>query len=103
MALSAKHSANQNQARKSERIETRVNREQKRRIEYAASLKGATVSEFMVRSADDAASRAIQEHEVWALAGRDRDVFLNALLRPPKPSVRLRAAARRYKKRLGVP
>jgi GNAT superfamily N-acetyltransferase len=43
MALSAKHSANQNQARKSERIETRVNREQKRRSEYAASLKGTTV------------------------------------------------------------
>jgi len=88
--------------RKAERIEARVNSAQKRRIEYAASLKGTTVSDFMVRSADDAAARAIQEHEAWTLAGHDRDVFVNALLKPERPSARMRAAARRYKKRLGI-
>ena len=87
-----------NRERKVERIETRVNREQKRRIEYAATLKGTTVSEFIIGSAEDAAARAIDAHEVWRLSGRDREIFVKALLRPPKPGARMRAAARRYKK-----
>jgi uncharacterized protein (DUF1778 family) len=102
MVPAAKHDTNRSRTRKSERIEARVNNEQKRRIEHAASLKGTTVSDFMVRSADDAASRAIQEHEVWVLTGRDRDVFVNALLKPPRPSPKMISAVRRYRKRLGI-
>ena len=92
----------QRQARKVARIEARLNPEQKRRIEYAAGLKGTSLSDFMVRSADDAAARAIQEHEVWVLAGRDREVFVRALLNPPAPSARMKAAAHRYRRRLGA-
>src|SRR6185437_16374212 len=33
--------------RKIERVEARLNPEQKRRIEYAASLKGSSISDFM--------------------------------------------------------
>jgi uncharacterized protein (DUF1778 family) len=92
----------QRQARKVARIEARLNSEQKHRIEYAALLKGTSVSDFMVLSADDAAARTIQEHEVWVLTGRDREVFVRALLKPPAPSARMRAAAQRYRRRLGV-
>lgn len=88
------------ETRKIERIEARLNLEQKRRIEYAASLKGRSLSEFLVSSADDAAVRAIEQHEVWALTGRDREAFVKALLRPPAPSSRMKAAARRYKRRV---
>lgn len=98
------HRANvRSRARKAERIETRVNREQKRRIEYAASLKGTTISDFMVRSAEEAASRAIEEHEVWTLTGADRDLFVKAMLKPRRPTARLKAAARRYEKRVATP
>jgi uncharacterized protein (DUF1778 family) len=86
--------------RKIERVEARLNSEQKRRIEYAASLKGSSISEFLVSSADDAAVRAIEQHEVWTLTGRDRAAFVKALLRPPAPSLRMKAAARRYKRRV---
>lgn len=86
--------------RKVERIEARLNPDQKRRIEYAASLKGSSISDFLVSSADDAAVRAIEQHEVWALTGRDREVFVKALLHPPAPSARMKAAARRYKSRV---
>ena len=92
----------QRQPRKAERIEARLNPEQKRRIEYAARPKGTSISDFMVLSADDAAARTIQEHEVWVLAGRDREVFVNALLNPPAPSARMKAAAQRYRSRLGT-
>ena len=88
--------------RKIERIEARLNPEQKRRIEYAAGLQGTSISDFMVSSADHAAVQTIQQHEAWTLAGRDREVFVEALLRPPAPSGRMKAAARRYRKRLGV-
>lgn len=92
----------QRQARKVARIEARLNPEQKRRIEYAARLKGTSLSDFMVLSADDAAARAIQEHEVWVLTGRDRQMFVRALLNPPAPSAHMKAAAQRYRGRLGA-
>lgn len=88
--------------RKIERIEARLNPEQKRRIEYAAGLRGASISDFMVSSADRAAVQTIQQHEVWTLTDRDRQVFVEALLHPPAPSRRMKAAARRYRKRMGA-
>jgi uncharacterized protein (DUF1778 family) len=92
----------QRRARKVARIEARLNPEQKRRIEYAARLKSTSLSDFMVQSADDAAARAIQEHEVWVLTGRDREVFVRALLKPPAPSARMKAAAQRQRRQLGA-
>ena len=83
---------------KNERVEARLNPMQKRRIEHAASLKGTSLSDFMVSSAEDAAVRTIKEHEVWTLTDRDREVFVKALLHPPRPSPRMKAALKRYRK-----
>jgi len=88
--------------RKIDRVEARLNSVQKRRIEYAASLKGTSISDFMVSSADEAAVRAIEQHEVWTLSRKDRDVFVRALLSPPAPSTRMKAAVRRYKSRVSA-
>jgi uncharacterized protein (DUF1778 family) len=86
--------------RKVDRVEARLTPEQKRRIEYAAGLKGTSISDFIVSSADDAAVHAIAQNEVWTLTARDREVFVRALLHPPAPSPRMRAAARRYRSRV---
>ncbi len=103
MALSAVNKQqNDRRATKAERVEARLSPEQKRRIEYAASLKGTSTSDFMVLSADEAAVRTIHDHETWTLTGRDRELFVNALLNPPKPSARMKAAAQRYKERVGA-
>jgi uncharacterized protein (DUF1778 family) len=91
---------NSKRAKKIKRVEARLNPEQKRRIEYAATLKGTSVSEFLVLSADEAAARTIQEHEIWHLSGADRAAFVNALLNPPAPSPRMLAAAERYRARM---
>lgn len=96
MALPAKRGA----ATKLERVEARLLPEQKSRIEYAASLQGTSLSDFLIQNADAAARRAIREHEIWKLEGQDRQVFVDALLNPPEPSARLRAAAARYQKRM---
>ena len=90
----------QRQFRKIERVEARLNPEQKRRIEYAASLKETSISDFMVSSADDTAVRAIEQHELWTLIDRDQEAFVKALLHLPAPSPRMRAANRRYRTRV---
>jgi uncharacterized protein (DUF1778 family) len=100
MTVTSRHQ--QRPARKIERIEARLNPDQRRRIEYAARLRGTSISDFIVTSADDAAAQTIRQHEVWVLADRDREVFVKALLHPPAPSARMRAAAKRYKERIGA-
>lgn len=44
----------------------------------------------------------IQEHEIMVLSRKDQEVFVEALFNPPEPSEKLRLAAQRYKKNMGV-
>jgi uncharacterized protein (DUF1778 family) len=88
-------------ALRTERTEARLLPEQKKRIEQAASLKGLSLSDFIVQHADEAAIRTIQLHTSWELEKRDRDVFVQVILAPPRPSTRMKAAVKRYKKRMG--
>jgi uncharacterized protein (DUF1778 family) len=88
-------------ALRTERTEARLLPEQKKRIERAASLKGLSLSDFIVQHADEAAIRTIQAHTSWTLEDRDRDVFVHALLNPPAPSARMKAAVKRYRKLAG--
>jgi len=88
-------------ARKLERLEARVTREQKHIIERAAELRGTSVTEFVVVSAQQAATKTIKDFETLRLRGEAREVFVNALLNPPAPNAAAKAAARRYKQRLG--
>jgi uncharacterized protein (DUF1778 family) len=87
---------------KKERLEARLTPEQKKRIEHAARIKGTSVSDFVIGSAQDAAARTIRESEVLTLNEKARTVFVNALLNPPRPSTRLLAAAKRYKQRAKI-
>ena len=86
---------------KTERLEARVTREQKARIEEAARLRGTSLTQFVVMSTQDAATRTIREHEVLTLAGRSRKVFIDALLSPPRPDAKAVAAAKRYLQKIG--
>ncbi len=88
-------------ALRTERTEARLLPEQKKRIERAARLKGLSLSDFIVQHADEAARRTIEEHATWTLGDRDRNVFVQALLNPPRPSSRMKEAVRRYWKRKG--
>ena len=44
----------------------------------------------------------IQGHEIMVLSKKDQEVFIEALLNPPAPNQKLRAAAERYKKNMGI-
>jgi uncharacterized protein (DUF1778 family) len=85
-----------------ERLETRVTAEQKNLIERAAALQGRTVTDFVLTSVQDAARRAIEEHNQLALSVRDSEAFVDALLNPKPINDRLRETVRRYRERAGV-
>ena len=91
---------NQRQSRRVERIEARIHSDQRRLIERAAALKGTSISDFVNSSLTEAAKRTIEEHESWMLSGRDREIFVNALLHPPVPNQAMRAAFRSHSKRV---
>ena len=88
-------------ARKQERLEARITPDQKRLIERAAELRGTTVTEFVVASAQQAAADIIKDFEVLTLRDEARKVFVDSLLNPPAPNAAARAAAERYKAQLG--
>ncbi len=87
---------------KQERLEARVTREQKAVLMRAAALQGRSLTDFVVHSAQEAAMSVIEAHESIRLGAKDREAFVDALLNPPKPGKRLRAAARRFKRRTGT-
>jgi len=84
------------------RLETRVTVEQKTLIEYAAALQGRTVTDFVLTSVQDAARRAIEEHQQLDLSVRDSRAFVDALLNPKPVNDRLRDTARRYREATGM-
>lgn len=85
-----------------DRMDLRLRPEQKRQIEHAAGLRGLAVSAFVLKHASDAAQRIIQENRIWSLSCQDREEFVESLLHPRPPSVRLKGAAKRYKQRAGT-
>lgn len=85
------------QTTRAARLEARISVELKRRLEYAASLRGASLTEFVVQSAQEAATRTIRENEVLTLSERARVSFTEFLLNPPRPNRKAMAAAKRYK------
>jgi len=97
MAIAAKR-----HARKEQRLEARVTPDQKRLIERAAELRGTTVTEFVVVSAQQAAATTIKDFETLTLRNDARELFIKVVLNPPAPNEALRAASRRYKAQMGL-
>lgn len=82
------------------RLEARLSAEQKALLQQAAALSGRTLSEFVVASAQEVATRVIQEHETIRLSRVEQIAFVTALLDPPAPNERLRQAAAAYRRQL---
>ncbi len=87
--------------RKQERLEARVTPDQKRLIERAAELRGTTITEFVVASAQQAAANTIKDFETLTIRDKAREVFIRAVLNPPAPNQAARAAAVRYRAQMG--
>jgi uncharacterized protein (DUF1778 family) len=80
--------------RKTERMELRVSPSTRRLLERATALSGLAAGDL----AYEGARRVIEDHERMLLRGDDREVFLQAITRPPPPAARLIAALRARRK-----
>jgi len=89
-------------AKKDKRLEARVTPIQKRLIERAAALRGTSVTDFVVLSAQQAATETIKNFEMLDLSGEAQKKFVNAFLNPPEPTKAAREAAQEYKKYMGI-
>lgn len=86
--------------RKSGRMEARLKPEQKQLIERAAELQGVSLTNFILAHLLPVATATIQESETLRLRNEDREVFISALLNPPKANKFAKGAVSRYKKQV---
>ena len=98
----ARNSTEKSLRSKSERLEARISPENKELFQRAADIQGRTLTDFVVSSLISAANQIIQENEIMVLSRKDQEIFVEALLNPPEPSEKLRLAAQRYKKNMGI-
>ncbi len=83
--------------RKTERLELRVAPSAKRVIRRAMAVSGLAAGDL----AYEGARRVLEDHERMVLSGADRDVFLEAIRNPPKPTAALVRALRRHRELFG--
>jgi uncharacterized protein (DUF1778 family) len=93
-------SARSSAQKRDERLEARISRHQKALFQQAAELQGRTLTDFVIGSAHEAAVRTIEELRTIRLSAEQSRAFADALLNPPEPNAKLRAAAERYLKTL---
>ena len=84
------------------RLEARVSSDQKDFFQRAATLTGRTLSELVIDSTQEAAAKIVQEHEVIRLSREEQVAFVNALLNPAEPGVRIKRAVQSYRQKAGL-
>lgn len=87
-------------AMRTDRIELRASREQKRILATAAAYERLDLTSFVMRAALPAAEEIVARHERISLTARDSARILQLLEHPPKPTAALRAAAKRRRQRV---
>ncbi|HZT18770.1 MAG TPA: DUF1778 domain-containing protein [Dongiaceae bacterium] len=84
---------------RSDRIELRATREEKRLLATAAAHERLDVTSFVMRNVLPAAREIVDRAERIILSERDSERVLKLLENPPKPTPALIAAARRRRNR----
>ncbi len=84
---------------RTDRIELRASRDQKRILATAAAYERLDLTAFVMRTALPAAEEIIARNERITLSARDSMRVLDLLEHPPKPTAALREAAKRRRKR----
>jgi uncharacterized protein (DUF1778 family) len=80
------------------RFDARLSQEQKALFEQAAAIKGfKSLTEFVIYYTSEAAIFIIEKHNQVLVSEKDKSIFFDALVNPPKPNAALLKAARNYK------
>jgi uncharacterized protein (DUF1778 family) len=84
------------------RLEARLPSDVHALLKRAAEIQGRTLTDFVVSSAREAASRTIEETEIIRLSVEGQRQLAEALLNPPKPNAALKRAFQRRRQLFGV-
>lgn len=82
------------------RLGFRVDAQTKKLVERAAALERRSLTDFCLTALTEATRATISRHESLVLSERDRQVFFDALVCPPKPHPRLKRALRKARERV---
>ncbi len=80
-----------------QRVSARVTPKVYETLSQAAELTGATLNQFIVQSAYEKAQEVIEKERFIRMTARSASAFFEALVHPPKPTVKLRKAAKLYR------
>jgi len=84
------------------RLGFRVDAQTKKMVERAAALERRSMTDYCLTVITEATRETIAKHESLVLSERDRAVFFEALIHPPKPNERLRRAFREMRAQVVV-
>lgn len=82
-------------ALKKQRIDLRLNYDDRRLIEEAAAMTNQTITQFMVSTASVRAAEVIEHHRRLVLNEESWNLVMDAISNPPAPNSRLKRAAKR--------
>jgi uncharacterized protein (DUF1778 family) len=82
------------------RLGFRVDEQTKKIVERAAELERRSLTDFCLAALTEAARKTIADHATLVLSERDRQIFFDALINPPKPHPRLKRAFEAEQKRI---
>jgi uncharacterized protein (DUF1778 family) len=83
------------------RLEARIPKPLYEKMERAAKLRGLSVTAYVTAIMGEHAERTIEQTEIIRLSREGQIAFANALLNPPEPNAKLRAAAKRHAELFG--
>ena len=83
-------------SKKQERLETRIDADLKELVQYAANLRGETITAFVTRALSREAEEAVATHQVVRLSAEDSLAFAKALFEDSEPNENLKRAARKH-------
>ncbi|EHM5632424.1 TPA: DUF1778 domain-containing protein [Citrobacter freundii] len=84
-------------ALKKQRIDLRLNEDDKHMIEEAAAMTNQSISQFMVSTASERAAEVIDQHRRMLLNEESWNLVMDAITNPPAPNDRLKRAANRLR------
>ncbi|EBB6210715.1 MULTISPECIES: DUF1778 domain-containing protein [unclassified Salmonella] len=84
-------------ALKKQRIDLRLNEDDKHMIEEAAAMTNQSISQFMVSTASERAAEVIDQHRRLLLNEESWNLVMEAITNPPAPNDRLKRAAKRLR------
>lgn len=84
-------------ALKKQRIDLRLNEDDKHMIEEAAAMTNQSISQFMVSTASERAAEVIDQHRSLLLNEESWNLVMDAITNPPAPNDRLKRAANRLR------